>query len=242
MKNKIAAVILAAGKGTRMKSDLPKVMVPVCGKPMVRRIIDTLEDLKVEEVVAVIAPDGDLVKKEVSPYKTSVQEKQLGTGHAVLSTKEHLDQFDGTVLVIFGDTPIITKETFQRVVDKQREGYAIVVVGVRPEVSPPYGRLIMEGDKLKKIVEFKDATEEERNVNLLNSGMMAFDGNKMFDILEKIGSRNAANEYYLTDAIGIAVSEGLNCTVIEADPEEVASANTMEEVALLETYLKKRGS
>ena len=112
MNNKIAAVILGAGKGTRMKSDLPKVMMPVKGKSMIKRIIDTLEDLKADEIVTVISPDGEIVKKEVAPYKTCVQDQQLGTGHAVNCARELLKDFDGAVLVIFGDTPLITKETF----------------------------------------------------------------------------------------------------------------------------------
>ncbi len=105
MNNKIAAVILGAGKGTRMKSDLPKVMMPVKGKSMIKHIIDTLEELRADEIVTVIAPDGDLVKKEVAPYKTCVQNAQLGTGHAVNCARELLKGFDGAVLVIFGDTP-----------------------------------------------------------------------------------------------------------------------------------------
>lgn len=239
MTNKIAAVVLGAGKGSRMKSDLPKVMMPVCGKPMIRRIMETLDSIDAKTVV-IVAPDGEMVVKEVAPHKTSVQNKQLGTGHAVLQAKEHLDKFDGSVLVVFGDTPIITKETFLKAVKKQQEGYAIVVVGVRITPPPAYGRLIMNGNNLEKIVEFKDANEEEKKINLLNSGMMVFDGNIMFELLDEIKNNNAANEYYLTDAIEIAINKGLKCSVIEADAKEVASANTLEELALLEQYLKER--
>lgn len=109
----IAAIILGAGKGTRMKSDLPKVMMPVCGKPMIRHIIDTLEKIGVKDVVTVVSPDGDMVKNETAPYRTAVQAEQLGTGHAVRCAEEALKGgFDGPVLVIFGDTPLITEETF----------------------------------------------------------------------------------------------------------------------------------
>ena len=240
MSNKIAAVILGAGKGTRMKSDLPKVMMPVCGKSMIKHIIDTLEDMKVDEIVTVISPDGEMVKKEVAPYKTCVQDKQLGTGHAVKCSEELLKGFDGSVMVIFGDTPLITKETFMRSVNKVREGYAVVVLGFKPEDAARYGRLKMDGDELVSIVEYKDATEEERKINFCNSGFMAFDGKYLFEILNKIGNENAAGEYYLTDAIKIARDMGLKCTAFEGDPQEVASANTREELALLETYVKNK--
>ena len=240
MSNKIAAVILGAGKGTRMKSDLPKVMMPVCGKSMIKHIIDTLEEMKVDEIVTVISPDGEMVKKEVAPYKTCVQDKQLGTGHAVKCSEELLKGFDGAVMVIFGDTPLITKETFMRSVNKVREGYAVVVLGFKPEDASRYGRLKMDGDELVSIVEYKDATEEERKINFCNSGFMAFDGKYLFEILNKIGNENASGEYYLTDAVKIARDMGLKCTAFEGNPQEVASANTREELALLETYVKNR--
>lgn len=240
MNNKIAAVILGAGKGTRMKSDLPKVMMKVDGKSMVKRIINTLEELKADQIVTVISPDGDLVKKEVAPHQTCVQVEQLGTGHAVNCAKNILKNFDGAVLVIFGDTPLITKETFLRSVQKVREGFAVVVLGFMPDDPARYGRLKMEGDELKKIVEYKDATDAERQIGFCNSGCMAFDGRYLFDILAKIGNQNASGEYYLTDAVEVARNMGLKCTAIEGKAKEVASANTREELALLETYLKER--
>ncbi|MBQ8871061.1 MAG: NTP transferase domain-containing protein [Alphaproteobacteria bacterium] len=240
MNNKIAAIILGAGKGTRMKSDLPKVMMPVCGKPMVKHIIDTLEEMKVDEIVTVIAPDGDIVKKEVAPYKTCVQDKQLGTGHAVNCSASLLKDFDGPIMVIFGDTPLIKKETFERSVNKVKEGYSVVVLGFRPEDPARYGRLVMKGDVLDRIVEYKDATEEERTINFCNSGFMAFDGKVLFEILNKIGNENAAGEYYLTDAVKVASEMGLKCTAFEGDEKEVASANTREELAMLEKFLENR--
>ena len=239
MSRKIAAVILGAGKGTRMKSDKPKVLMPVCGKPMVRHIIDTLEQVPVDEIVTVISPDGQEVAKTVAPYKTCVQEQQLGTGHAVNCAKEQLKGFDGVVLVVFGDTPLITKKTFQLIASKAEEGYAVVVLGFKPQDPARYGRLIMKNNELDRIVEFKDATEEERAVNFCNSGVMAFDGRYLFDILSKIGNNNAAGEFYLTDAVETAQKMGLKCTAIEGNPEEVASANTLEELAQLEIYYKK---
>ncbi len=241
-KENIAAVILGAGKGTRMKSDLPKVMMPVAGKPMIRHIIDTLEELHAKEIVTVIAPDGDMVKKETAPYKIAVQDKQLGTGHAVKCARDALQGFDGAVLVIFGDTPLITKKTFLQAAEKVKEGYAVAVLGFKPADPARYGRLKMNGNELTGIVEFKDADEDERAIGFCNSGCMAFDGKHLFDILDRIGNENAANEYYLTDAVKIARGMGLKCTAIEGNCKEVASANTREELAQLEEFYKERES
>lgn len=236
----IAAIILGAGKGTRMKSDLPKVMMPVANKPMIRHIIDTLEAMGVKKIVTVISPEGELVKKETAPYLTAVQSEQLGTGHAVKCAQQVLGDFDGAVLVIFGDTPLITAQTFMKAAQKVKEGYAVVVLGFRPKDAARYGRLKMKGDELVEIVEYKDATEEERSIGFCNSGCMGFDGKYLFQILARIGNENAAKEYYLTDAVKIARDMGLQCTAIEGDAKEVASANTREELAELEQFYEER--
>jgi len=240
INNQIAAIILGAGKGTRMKSDLPKVMMPVCGKPMIRHILDTLEQIDVKKIVTVIAPDGDIVKKEVAPYETCIQEKQQGTGDAVKSAKSLLNGFNGDILVIFGDQPLYTKDTIMKLINKRREGYSIVCLGFTPDDAARYGRLIMENGELKRIVEYKDATEEERAIRFCNSGMMCFDGKIMFEILDEISNENAAQEYYLTDAIAIALAKGLKCSAVECPVNEAAAANTREELAFLEELLNKR--
>ncbi len=238
----IAAIILGAGKGTRMKSDLPKVMMPVANKPMIKHIIDTLEEINVTKIVTIISADGELVKQTVKPYEAAVQKEQLGTGHAVKCAKEAMGIFDGTVLVIFGDTPLITAKTFLKTAEKVEEGYAVVVLGFTPKDAARYGRLKMNGNDLLGIVEYKDASEEEKNIRFCNSGCMGFDGHYLFDILEHIGNENAANEYYLTDAVAVARQMGLKCTAIEGNPKEVASANTREELAELEEFYKERQS
>ena len=235
-----AAIILGAGKGTRMKSDLPKVMMPVYGKAMVKHIIDTLSQMGIQKIVTVISADGNLVKKEVSPYPTVVQEQQLGTGHAVNCAKSELDGFEGPILVVFGDTPLITAKTFQKTIDKIKEGFAVVVLGFKPQDPARYGRLVMDGDELTEIVEFKDATDAQKMINFCNSGCMGFDGRYLFDILSRIGSENAAHEYYLTDAVKIARQMGLKCTAIVGNSKEIASANTREELAQLEEFYKDR--
>ncbi len=240
MNNMVGAIILGAGKGTRMKSDLPKVLMPVDGKPMIRHIIDTLEKLKINKIVTVIAPDGDAVKKEVSPYPTCIQEKQLGTGHAVLAARDEFRGFTGDVLVIFGDQPLYTQESMKKLLQKRRQGYSVVCMGFRPQDPARYGRLIMDGDNLKRIVEFKDASDEEKAITFCNSGIMCFDGEKLFSILASISNENAAQEYYLTDAVEIALRMGLKCSAVECPVEEASAANTLEELALLEELIKKR--
>ena len=237
----IAAIILGAGKGTRMQSDLPKVMMKVAGKPMIRHIIDTLESMNVSNIVTIISQEGELVKQETAPYNTAVQTQQLGTGDAVKCARKSLENFKGQVLVIFGDTPLITAQTFLRAVHKVQEGYAVVVLGFRPQDAARYGRLKMVGDELVGIVEYKDATDEEKNIGFCNSGCMGFDGKYLFDILDRIDNENAAKEYYLTDAVKIARDMGLKCTAIEGDKKEVASANTREELAELEKFYRERG-
>lgn len=239
-QSEIAAVVLGAGKGTRMKSDLPKVLMPICGRPMIRNILETLDSLEAKKIVVVTAPDGELVRKEVAPHESVIQEKQLGTGDAVMASRSVLEGFKGDILTIFGDHPIITKETFLRAVEKRREGYAVVVLGFRPEDAARYGRLVVNNGELEEIVEFKDATDAQKDINLCNSGVMCFDGNIMFELLSEIGSENAAGEYYLTDVVAIARKKGLKCGVVECAAEEVAGANTQEELAVLEQYLMKR--
>lgn len=239
MKQKTAAVILGAGKGTRMNSDRPKVLMPVCGKTMIRHIIDTLCSVPVDEIVTVISEDGNAVAKEVAPYKTCVQAQQLGTGHAVNCTRPLLENFDGAVLVVFGDTPLIRAETIKTAAEKVGEGYAVVVLGYYPEDPARYGRLVMNGSELDHIVEYKDATEEERKITFCNSGVMAFSGKHLFEILSRIDNKNAAGEFYLTDAVLIARRMGLKCTALECKAEEVAGANTPEELAHLEELYRK---
>mgnify|MGYP002858689568 CR=1 FL=1 len=239
MTQEIAAIILGAGKGTRMKSYKPKVLMPVCGKAMISHIIETLEKIPAREIVTVISPEGEDVARKVYPHKTCVQSQQLGTGHAVNCARELLENYKGVVLVVFGDTPLIKKETFVKMAQKVEEGYAVVVLGFKPQDPARYGRLIMKNKELNRIVEFKDATEQEKAVDFCNSGVMAFNGKYLFEILSRIGNQNAAGEYYLTDAVEIAQKMGLKCTALEGDPKEVASANTLEELALLEQYYKK---
>ena len=143
-------------------------------------------------------------------------------------------------MVIFGDQPLYTKESMIKLLHKRAEGYSVVCMGFRPQDPARYGRLVMEGDELKRIVEFKDASDEEKAITFCNSGIMCFDGEKLFSILSAISNENAAQEYYLTDAIEIALRMGLKCSAVECPVEEASAANTLEELALLEELVKKR--
>ena len=157
-----------------------------------------------------------------------------------MSARDEFRGFTGDILVIFGDQPLYTKESIKKMLKKRSEGFSVVCMGFRPEDPARYGRLIMEGEELKRIVEFKDATDKEKAINFCNSGIMCFDGEKLFSILAAISNENAAQEYYLTDAIEIALRMGLKCSAVECPVEEASAANTLEELALLEELIKKR--
>src|SRR5688572_19669330 len=174
-----AAILLAAGKGTRMKSRLPKVMHRIAGRTMVGHVLDRLTPLGLSRAVVVVAPGMDDVTAEVAPHPTAIQAEQLGTGHAVGCAKAALADFAGDMLVVYGDTPFVSTGTLRRLLERRRhaDNPAIVVLGMRPADPSGYGRLVQGADGgLDRIVEHKDATEAERAIGLCNSGVMAIDG------------------------------------------------------------------
>ncbi len=233
-----AAIVLAAGLGTRMKSNLPKVMHPLAGRPMVSHVIDNLGQAGVEEIVCVIGPDMPALEKTVAPHRCAVQIERLGTGHAVLAAKDAMAHDEDNVLIAFGDTPLISPETFAAML-KARAQADVVVLGFRPHDPAAYGRLIVdEAGELQAIVEFKDATNEQRAVNLCNSGVMCVDGKKLFSLLGQVTNDNAAGEYYLTDIIALARQAGLHCTVVEGDEEELLGVNSRVELARAEALVQ----
>ena len=202
-----AVVILAAGQGTRMKSDLPKVLHPVAGIPMVQHVLSGARELGAERTVVVVAPGMDSVAKAVKPAATAIQKKQLGTGDAVKAARDALAGFDGDVVVLFGDTPLLRPATIDSVLtalaDEPRSGkraartgeVAVAVLGFRPEGDNEYGRLVTKtGGVLERIVEFRDATAKERAIPLCNSGVMAVRGRYLFDLLDGIQANNAKGE------------------------------------------------
>lgn len=235
----IAAIILAAGKGTRMKSDTHKVLHPIAGRPMLLHLIDSVKALGAAREVVVVGAGREQVEAAVTPLgaETAHQAEQLGTGHAVLQAREALAAFEGDVLILYGDVPLVTTATMRRMVERLHgpDSPAVVVLGFRPADPGAYGRLIVaSGDRLSKIVEYKDASPEERAVTLCNSGLMAVRGADLFALLDRVTSDNAAGEYYLTDIVGLANGDGRVAAVIETGATEVAGVNSRGELAALE--------
>ncbi len=239
-ENKICAVVLAAGQGTRMKSDLPKVLHKIAGRPMVCHLLATVDALKAEKAVVVVGPGMDQVAETVAPHRVVVQHKQQGTGDAVKAAREELQGFKGSVLVLYGDTPLIKKETLEEMIRLRENGAAVVVLGFEPSDPGRYGRLIVKDGVLEKIVEFKDASEQEKAVRLCNSGVMCLDGEKLFGWLDRLKNDNAAGEYYLTDIVALARMDGCSAVVVTGTEEEMAGANSRADLAIIEGTVQKR--
>lgn len=239
-ENKICAVVLAAGQGTRMKSDLPKVLHKIAGRPMVCHLLATVDALNAEKAVVVVGPGMDLVAGAVAPHSVAVQHKQQGTGDAVKAAREELQGFKGSVLVLYGDTPLVKKETLEEMIRLRENGAAVVVLGFEPADPGRYGRLIVKDRVLEKIVEFKDASEQEKAVRLCNSGVMCLDGEKLFGWLDRLKNNNAAGEYYLTDVVALARADGCSAVVVTGTEEEMAGANSRADLAMIEGIVQKR--
>jgi len=227
---KIKAIILGAGMGKRMGSDIPKVLHPICGQPMISILLKTVQQAGIDDITIVIGPNMDNVRQVVTPVKTVVQTERLGTAHATLAAEEALSPFDGCTLILFGDSPLIQKETLVKMISEYKQGSDVVVLGFIPPDARRYGRLIMGPEGLEKIVEYKDATDEQRAVRLCNSGAMCINGQVILNLLKKITNQNATGEYYLTDIVAVARSQGLKCGVVIGDEEELHGVNTPDEL------------
>ena len=244
---KVKAVILAAGKGTRMKSELPKVIHKALGKPMVEYSIEAAVEAGADmsEVCLVVGHKADMVKDVVGEGVTYVlQEEQLGTGHAVKCAKEFIGT-DGLTMVLCGDTPLITGATLKTLVDTHiAENNAITVLTAKVDDPTGYGRIIKDEDgNFIKIVEQKDASEEEQKVNEINSGMYLFDSGILSRTLDMIDNNNAQGEYYLTDTIEIVKNKNLGrvATVVVKDANEIKGVNSPEQLKEAEDILMQRG-
>jgi bifunctional UDP-N-acetylglucosamine pyrophosphorylase/glucosamine-1-phosphate N-acetyltransferase len=239
----LAILVLAAGMGTRMRSDMPKVMHKLAGWPMLRHVLTTASSLGPERIGVVIGPDMAMVEAAAAPHRIIRQTERLGTGHAVAMARDAFaDMTDGTVLVAYGDTPLIRPDTLARMVAaREASGAAVVVLGMRPDDPGAYGRLLVtpEGD-LTEIVEAADATPEQLGVTLCNSGVMAIDASRLWPLIERIGNANAKGEYYLTDIVAIARGLGLGARVVEADFAELAGVNSRADLAAAEAILQRR--
>ncbi|WP_294393287.1 bifunctional UDP-N-acetylglucosamine diphosphorylase/glucosamine-1-phosphate N-acetyltransferase GlmU [uncultured Sphingomonas sp.] len=234
----IAAIILAAGKGTRMKSALHKVLHPVAGRPMLGHLLDAVNGLGVRDTVVVTGAERAQVEEFVAPLgvKLAVQDPQLGTAHAVLQARGALSGFDGDVLILYGDVPLVSGATMGRMIARLHEpdAPAVVVLGFRPEAMLSYGRIVAEHGRIAKMVEHKDASEAERAVTLCNSGLMAVRAADLWPLLDRVGNDNAAGEHYLPDIVMLALADDRHAAVIETDPAEVAGVNSRAELAAVE--------
>ncbi|MFK4871274.1 bifunctional UDP-N-acetylglucosamine diphosphorylase/glucosamine-1-phosphate N-acetyltransferase GlmU [Novosphingobium sp. ZW T3_23] len=236
----LAIVVLAAGKGTRMKSDLHKVLHPIAGRPMLEHLLESAAALAPERQVVVAGHGREQLEKALgSRAAIAVQEPQLGTGHAVQQAEGALADFTGDVLILYGDVPFVSTATMRAMIDRLHadDSPAVVVLGFEPEDPLQYGRVLAHDDgRIAMMVEYKDATEEQRACRLCNSGLMAVKSADLFDLLARVGNDNAQGEYYLVDIVNVATLEGRACAVIVTpDPDEVGGINSRGELAEAES-------
>ena len=241
MKSPIAVVVLAAGAGTRMKSALPKVLHPLANRPMLAHVLANAAALKPSRIVGVIAPGATEVAKAFAPHPTAVQSKPLGTGHAARAALAALKGHDGPVLVVFGDAPLVTTASLQKLVAACRKaGAAVGVLGFVARDPTPYGRLIVREGELVKIVESKDADATVRAVDFCNSGVMCIDGKLISSLLGAIRDDNVKREFYLTDAVRLAREAGHKVIAVAGEEAEFQGINSRAELAVAEQALQQR--
>ncbi len=239
MTGKKAAIVLAAGKGKRMKSDLPKVLHEIHGKPMIMILLDTLIKLDFERLVVVIGHKGELVQQILKDYPVifAWQRQQNGTAHAVEMTREIMADFEGTTLVAAGDVPFLSKESIKHLLEVHHNTKASATCLSAVFDDPGgYGRIIRDGesDFLKAIIEHKDASDEILKIKEINTGTFCFDNQRLFEVIDLIDNKNAQGEYYLTDAVKIMHDKGLMVAVVKAeDPDEVKGVNSKEQLEYL---------
>ena len=235
----IAAIILAAGKGTRMKSDLHKVLHPIAGRAMLDHLMASVGQLSPARQVVVVGSGREQIEAAVTGRAdTCLQEPQLGTGHAVQQAEDALSGFTGDILILYGDVPFVRAATMQAMLDRlhAEDGPAVVVLGFEPADTLQYGRVIADdAGRIGKMVEHKDASEEERACRLCNSGLMAARAEDLFGLLARVGNENAQGEYYLPDIVNIAIADGRACAAVKTEDEnEVAGINSRAELAQAE--------
>jgi len=237
------AIVLAAGKGVRMKSDLPKVSHPILGKPMIVWVLETLKKLGLDAVLVVVGYKASLVKKETEGFHVTyvMQKEQLGTGHAVMQAGPYVANTDSKVLVLNGDAPFIKKETLEHLMEAHiSKGASATVLTANADDPSSYGRIIRADDgQVLRIVEKKDATEEEKKIKEINTGTYCFNAADLFASLEEIRPENAQKEYYLTDVISVLRKKGKAVQAFKTGSiHEVSGVNTKEELIKLEEEAK----
>jgi bifunctional UDP-N-acetylglucosamine pyrophosphorylase/glucosamine-1-phosphate N-acetyltransferase len=241
-----AALILAAGEGTRMKSDIAKVLHRIRGKTLIRYVVDTIKTISPSPVIVVVGHQADSVKKELAGEGVEfvLQSERLGTGHAAQMAEPILGDFSGTVLVLNGDTPMLTPETLEAFVAFHRESKASATV-LSAVLDDPggYGRIVRDGSgAFLRIVEHGDATDAERSIREINSGIFCFQCRDLFPALERVDRRNVQGEYYLTDVMGILKRDGKRVDVyLSEQKEEVLGINNVEQLAAAARLMEKNG-
>lgn len=238
------AIVLAAGEGTRMRSSLPKVLHQVGGRTLLANVLSAVKAAGSTATAVVVGPDHDAIaaeaKRLVPDAAIAVQAERRGTAHAVLAAREVLAKGADDILVIFGDTPLVTADNLARLRESIAQGAAVVVSGFRPADPTGYGRLVMKDGRLIAIREHNDASEDERRITLCNGGLMALSGLHALALLERIKDDNRKKEFYLTDAISLAVETGLNTAVVEVEEDDVRGINTKAQLAEAEAVLQQR--
>ena len=239
----VAAIILAAGQGTRMKSDLHKVLHPIAGRPMLMHLMASVDALDPARTVVVVGSGkAQLEAALAGRAELAVQQPQHGTGHAVQQAEAALSGFDGDVLILYGDVPFVPPATMRAMIDRLNapDAPAVVVLAFEPDNTQAYGRVITDGDRIVKMVEHKDATAEERACRLCNSGLMAVRARDLFGLLARVTNDNAAGEFYLVDIVNIANADGRSSAVVITDPFDVAGINSRGELAVMERQWQDR--
>ena len=243
MARNCLAVVLAAGDGTRMKSSVSKVLHPVGNLPMIAHVVRAAQSADTDAVALVVGRDADVVAAAADtglPLSTWVQEERLGTAHAVLAARDAIAKGYDDVLVIFGDTPLITAQSLTRARKSLAGGADVVVIGFRTDSPDGYGRLIEKDGQLAAIREHRDATQEERAITFCNGGLMAIAGDKALSLLDSVGNDNAKGEYYMTDIVEIARDRGGNVVAVEASADEVLGINNRAELAEAEALWQQK--
>lgn len=239
----VSLIVLAAGMGTRMNSDLPKVLHKLAAAPMLHHALQAGASLGPEKVVVVTGHEAEAVARAARSYdetiETVLQEPQLGTAHAVAQAAPLLSDAPGDAIVLYGDTPFIRPETLEAML-AARSDHAVVVLGFHAADPGRYGRLLTEGDRLLAIREFKDASDEERRITLCNSGVICAEGKTLFALVSEVGNQNASGEYYLTDIVELARARGLSAGVVICDEAETLGINTRAQLAEAEAAFQSR--
>ncbi|KQT61415.1 bifunctional N-acetylglucosamine-1-phosphate uridyltransferase/glucosamine-1-phosphate acetyltransferase [Methylobacterium sp. Leaf456] len=238
------AIVLAAGKGTRMRSDRPKVLHALAHRTMLGHVLAAVQEAGAQNLAVVVEPGRADVADEVARMapgaSTHPQAERLGTAHAVLAARDAIEGRQADVLVAFGDTPLITAETYARLRAPLREGAAVAVLAFEARDPTGYGRVLTENGRVVAIREEKDASADERAVRLSNAGLMALSGQHALSLLSRIGNDNANREYYLTDAVALAVADGLAVTVVDVAEDEALGVNDRVQLSVAEAAIQAR--